>query len=237
MSENLGKIWDEFHKTSKCNSDIIDFSFDLIKEKSLVNDKSVILDFGCGDGELLKKLNSITPNLYGCDISSVAVNELAKDNRFVIKQNEQNKIPFDDNMFDLVSCVKVLHAIDNLDDLYAIADEMKRVTKPTGKIYIVAFWHQNRKGYTFVKRNGVKHFYRKLSSFPYPLLRPTDKLIKTLFSKNIEYEKSIELPTKYGETQFGKIMIVSPKQITRHYISAPKIKDYNKGNGKGDFAL
>ena len=74
-----------------------------------------ILDVGCGNGYLLKKLKNLGfKNLYGIDISKKNI-ESAKDKGVkCIYGDVSKKVPFNDNFFDIVIAVAVLeHLLDD----------------------------------------------------------------------------------------------------------------------------
>ena len=100
-----------------------------------------ILDVGCGAGKQcfsyhdhLKGICDIT----GGDVSKDMIDEaakLAEDSQRDVKFMELNfneKFPFDDNQFDLLSCC---FAIYYAEDIPFTISEMHRVLKPGGKLF------------------------------------------------------------------------------------------------------
>ena len=100
-----------------------------------------ILDVGCGAGKQcfsyhdhLKGICDIT----GGDVSKDMIDEAAKlagDSQRDVKFMELNfneKFPFDDNQFDLLSCC---FAIYYAEDIPFTISEMHRVLKPGGKLF------------------------------------------------------------------------------------------------------
>ena len=98
-----------------------------------------ILDVGCGPGFLVKEIASRGKcfDVYGADLSSHAI-RMAKNNckdlnNAHFKKVSVYKLPFSDNVFDMVVCKDSLH---HFDDLQKALGEMLRVTKDGGVIYI-----------------------------------------------------------------------------------------------------
>ena len=93
---------------------------------------SLILDLGCGDGSIARRIGSIVSadEVFGADILREAVE---KANSLGVKcfQIDLNKdvLPFDDEYFDL--CI-ALELIEHLIDPDVFIKEVKRVMKPNG---------------------------------------------------------------------------------------------------------
>ena len=107
---------------------------------------NVILDFGCGDGNSAPYfIEHLLPNsYYGIDISSNSI-EIAKQQKlercyFQIFNGE--RIPFNDDTFDIVFMANVLHHINGMYHKYIIS-ECYRVLKKSGRLYIFEHNHLN----------------------------------------------------------------------------------------------
>lgn len=88
-----------------------------------------LLDVGCGTGRNLQAIQAKCPQaeLYGIDIGS-GVEELLKPLGFQGKQcDASERIPYDDNFFDVVVCGEVIEHVVATDSLLA---EIRRVLKP-----------------------------------------------------------------------------------------------------------
>ncbi|MBM3283685.1 methyltransferase domain-containing protein [Candidatus Gottesmanbacteria bacterium] len=98
-----------------------------------------ILDVGCGWGLLLKKLAQLDMdlNLYGIDISPEMILIAKKGcnrSNIWINQGSANKLPYEKNKFDIVTCILSFH--HHPDSLHSLK-EMYRVLKPGGKIILL----------------------------------------------------------------------------------------------------
>jgi demethylmenaquinone methyltransferase/2-methoxy-6-polyprenyl-1,4-benzoquinol methylase len=95
--------------------------------KGLINDKSLILDLGCGTGFITEKLG----NAVGIDYS-IEMLKLCPENLRVACADASN-LPFRDESFDCVFSLTVMQDINNIKSAIA---EIKRVLKPNGKIIL-----------------------------------------------------------------------------------------------------
>ena len=107
-----------------------------------IHDGWTMLDIGCGGGATLKRLlkRSNNAQVYGIDISqeSVAkarkVNAKVLDKQVFVSQGSAEKLPYGDQMFDLVTAVETVYFWPNLPDCL---QEVGRVLKPGGKFAIL----------------------------------------------------------------------------------------------------
>ncbi len=99
-----------------------------------------VLDIGCGTGVHLDLYKKYGCKLYGVD-TSPAMLGMAKQrlgDSADLRLGDATSIPFEDNSFDLVLCMLVLHEMDQATRLAVIA-EMKRVIKADGHILLIDF--------------------------------------------------------------------------------------------------
>ena len=107
-----------------------------------IHDGWTMLDIGCGGGATLKRLlkRSKGARVYGIDISaeSVAkakrVNAEVLDKQVFVTQGSAEKLPYEDNQFDLVTAVETVYFWPNLPNCLK---EVKRVMKPGGRFAIM----------------------------------------------------------------------------------------------------
>lgn len=97
-----------------------------------------VLDVGCGTGGFLRRcieLGAKPANVKGVDLSPDRVAAAKKTNPLLdIVQGEADRLPFDDNSFDVVTQFVVLSSVVDPDLRRRIADEMFRVAKSGGKV-------------------------------------------------------------------------------------------------------
>jgi len=107
-----------------------------------LNGKQKILDCGCSNGfvskKILEKLKNKNIKLYGVDISDYII-KIAKENFLKLKfkakfmTSNLEKLPFKDDFFDLIYCFSTLAHVENIGKCI---DEMYRVLKPEGILII-----------------------------------------------------------------------------------------------------
>ena len=107
-----------------------------------VQDGWTMLDVGCGGGFTIRRLlnKSKDAQVYGIDISEESVAKARKVNAEVLEkqvfvsQGSAEKLPYEDEIFDLVTAVETVYFWPNLSDCL---QEVRRVLKPGGKFAIM----------------------------------------------------------------------------------------------------
>jgi SAM-dependent methyltransferase len=100
-----------------------------------VGKNNKVLDIGSGTGfviEIWKKLDKI---IFGIDISKVAVNNLSlkfPESRFFEVDVASNKLPFENNYFQVVSASSVLYHIIDDQSLASFIKNVHNVLEPGG---------------------------------------------------------------------------------------------------------
>ena len=90
-----------------------------------------ILDVGCGTGKNMEEL-SYFGDVWGVDISSDALAFCKKRGLIQVKKGEAEKLPFENESFDVAT---ILDVLEHVDDIAALS-EIKRVLKDDGYIII-----------------------------------------------------------------------------------------------------
>ena len=107
-----------------------------------VQDGWTMLDVGCGGGFTIRRLlnRSKDAQVYGIDISEESVTKAKKvnaevlDKQVFVTQGSAERLPYNDEMFDLVTAVETVYFWPNLPDCL---QEVRRVLKPSGKFAIM----------------------------------------------------------------------------------------------------
>ena len=107
-----------------------------------VQDGWTMLDVGCGGGFTIRRLlkRSKDAQVYGIDISEESVAKAKKvnadvlDKQVFVTQGSAEKMPYEDEKFDLVTAVETVYFWPNLP---GCLQEVRRVLKPGGKFAIL----------------------------------------------------------------------------------------------------
>lgn len=99
-----------------------------------------VLDVGCGTGVHLEIYRRSGCGLYGIDTSPsmLGIAETRLGEEADLRLGDATKMPFENDMFDLVVCMLVLHEMDHRARMSAIV-EIMRVLKPNGRILMIDF--------------------------------------------------------------------------------------------------
>ena len=98
-----------------------------------------IVDVGCGNGRNLKWFYQPNYEIYGTDTNTERLNsckELYKLQKENFKEASIVDMPFEDNTFDHVICIAVLHFAISLSQYYKMFEELLRILKPQGSLLI-----------------------------------------------------------------------------------------------------
>ena len=103
------------------------------------NETFSVLDVGCGDGATELFMNELFPRwkVNAIDVSVQSIEEAKKKNlpNVVFNSYDGLKIPFENDSFDMVFIAGVLHHVEKKFH-QMIIDEIKRVLKKNGRVYL-----------------------------------------------------------------------------------------------------
>ncbi|WP_445486618.1 class I SAM-dependent methyltransferase [Niallia sp. 03133] len=178
-----------------------------------VNQNASILDYGCGYGRTLFELKDYKfENLHGVDFSEEMIKR-AKSNESEINFQvvRSGSLPFPDNSFDAVLLFAVLTCVYKNDEQNAILNEIKRVLKPDGIIYINDFLlnDDERNKARYAKDYTKYHTYGVFELAGGAILRHhNEERVKewTNHFEELEYQK-VEYATMNGNRSNGLVYI------------------------------
>lgn len=167
-----------------------------------------VLDFGCGNGQLLAMMANILPEgskLVGVD-TRPEVFELTKlqfpDMRFV-DWKFVNSLPFSDNTFDMVLSVD---AVECIPDKTALVNEFHRVLKPNGKL-LVSHWDWDTQVYNSSHKETLRKIILAFSDFKQEWMDDSDgqmgRKLWALFEGSKKFHGRME-PYSLIETVYEK---------------------------------
>ncbi len=137
--KNISKQKTYWDKVAKYKNFTTPVSTELLKKYLSPNSK--ILDFGCGQGRILKQLKKEGfTNLSGVDISENMIEIAGKELPDAdFKVNTGVSIPYMDSSFDCVIVAAVLTCVINSNNQRKLIAEIRRVLKPESLVYINDF--------------------------------------------------------------------------------------------------
>ena len=157
-SEYSDELKDYYDSAFKYGRKRIKNSFDKFLDG--LNEKSTVLDVGCGTGYFLKILRKNGFECLGIDLSGNMIEKAKAFNPDVFLQKaDAKRLPFSDNSFDAIVSIETLRYFSKRE---LLLDEIFRVTKPGGSVFITAAPLLSMNGYGFY--NGLCRFLG-LSSF------------------------------------------------------------------------
>ena len=112
-----------------------------LSEHYALSGSSDVLDLGCGKGFLLHELTQVNPGITvkGIDVSQYALEHAKKEVRSQLTLGNVVSLPFEQDSFDLVLSINVLHNL-YVFELFEAIKEMERVGKQK---YIVVDSYRN----------------------------------------------------------------------------------------------
>jgi SAM-dependent methyltransferase len=108
--------------------------------KDLLPLGGLVLDVGCGTGQLAAAIGSEGFDVFGVDLSASMVARARARGLAGTYAGVTTALPFADNAFDLALTVATLHHLETPERVAATVSEMARVIKPGG---FVVLWDHN----------------------------------------------------------------------------------------------
>lgn len=117
---------------------------------------SLLADIGCGNGKNMKIRDDL--RYIGMDASAEFC-KIVKDRGFDCIQGNILAIPIKDNFVDNTICVAVIHHLSTEENRKQAIDELIRITKPGGKIFIQVWANiDGGEGDRYIKWNHNKKY-------------------------------------------------------------------------------
>ena len=111
-----------------------------------LNYESCVLDVGCAKGFMMHDLKEEIPGIkvQGVDISDYAINNCIASVKGLVHVANANKLPFEDNSFDVVISINSIHNLEKNECGIAL-QEIERVSKGNSFITVDAYRNDEEK--------------------------------------------------------------------------------------------
>mgnify|MGYP001570228853 FL=1 len=155
--------WENVHKNpTKSYKEFFEKEKEFLKNKILKD--SVVLDIGCGTGELIKILSLLVKKIIGIDNDEEAIkrcNKNLKDiNNAEIFLEDGEKMHFKDNTFDFVICMGT--TFGNFSETkFIVLKEIKRVLNKNGSFIFSIYNELALNERLTIYKNYWKGFFEK----------------------------------------------------------------------------
>ena len=131
------------------------YVLDFIEKESTLTPNIKILDYGCGNGEIVEAGLEQGLEIYGVDIYTSSDAERIVAGKGLLGNRilkiKDNKVDFSDGFFDLIVSNQVFEHVENID---AVLNEIFRILKPGG-VFLTLFpskdvWREGHCGIPFL---------------------------------------------------------------------------------------
>jgi protein-L-isoaspartate(D-aspartate) O-methyltransferase len=105
-----------------------------------------VLDVGCGKGFILYDFTQVMPGIevVGLDVSKYALEHAKEEIKGCLHHGSAEKLPFEDNSFDLVISINTLHNL-YCNELDSALSEIARVSKKHAYICVESYRNEEEK--------------------------------------------------------------------------------------------
>lgn len=163
---SFGEEWSKFSHFSDAELSQVGKDYFDIVDDSMLNEKSLALDMGCGTGRWTRYISQRCHFVEAIDPSKavIAASKLLSECRNVrITQADVDKIPFPDESFDFVFSLGVLH---HIPDTQAAMRKCVEKLKPGGHFLVYLYYNLDNMGtasrVTFAFMNAIRRLVCKL---------------------------------------------------------------------------
>lgn len=163
--QSFGEEWSKFNQFNK--NEIEQIGKDYFDIADMITSKMVVLDIGCGSGRWTNYLSPRVKFIEAIDPSHsvyFAAKCLSGLKNTRVTHASVNHIPFQDNSFDFVFSLGVLH---HLPDTFQAIQHCYTKTKSGGWFLLYLYYNLENRGIIFRSLFNVSTQFRKvISSFP-----------------------------------------------------------------------
>lgn len=186
------KFWEKYFKVYDVLNYVIPYQelLDTIVEKLEIKEGDLVLDAGCGTGNLAIKMKEKGARVIGLDNCNEALERYLIKNpeAEIVKHDLAVPLPFPDNYFDKIGINNVVYTFE-IDNRKAILKELYRVLKPNGVLVV----SNSRKGikpiliyFDTIKKQRKKSGVFVTLGMIFQMLVPTIKML--IYNKWLDKE-------------------------------------------------
>lgn len=169
----------------KINSD-----YEILKEYLPYKD-GIVIDVGCGTGELVRWMTSQGIIAIGIDVKKMIkkAREFSKIKNEEYMIGEGQQLPFDHDFANAVTYIASFHHIPSTKMKHAL-EECRRVLKPNGKMIVIEPISQNQSYYEIAR---LVEDEAKIQNYAYQILKRSDEAGLSFVKEETLYlEKSFQ---------------------------------------------
>ncbi len=96
-----------------------------------ISNSGLCLDLGCGIGQYTKWFMDKGYDVISADISNIALEKVKQFNKNIINLDMRDKLPFEDNKFDIIFANLSIHYFNDKDTKFLL-NEIRRILKDNG---------------------------------------------------------------------------------------------------------
>ncbi len=119
----------------------------------------VILDFGCGNGEVLRRMRELNPDAQylGLDVSATALEAAGRalEGAALHQVEDGGPFPLADGAVDFIIASEVIEHVYDTDNAFR---ELARVLRPEGRLLVTTPYHGLLKNVLILLRGFDRHF-------------------------------------------------------------------------------
>ena len=214
--KSFGEEWKNFNAFSNEDIQVLGEGYFDIVTREMVNENTILGDFGCGSGRFIKYFQPIAKKLIGIDPSEAifaADKLLGYDEKIELCRASISNIPYPDEYFDFAMSIGVLHHIP--DTKQAMIDCVKKVKKG-GYFFTYLYYSFDNRGLAFkilwklseIFRWGVSKLPQKLKMIACDILAvvfymPFVLLSRMLYALKVPAKIVDKIPlSPYSKTSF-----------------------------------
>ncbi len=186
------EFWTEYFKVYDVLNVVIPYQdlLNTIVEKLDIKKDDLVLDAGCGTGNLAIKMKNCGANVIGIDYCAAALERYKSKNpeAKAIIHDLTMPLPFPDNYFDKIASNNVIYTLKK-EMRNAVFGEFYRVLKPNGKIVVSNACKGNKPVMIYfdtVKKQKERSGVLKTTVMIFKMLIPTVKIL--IYNKQLDNE-------------------------------------------------